>query len=137
MTQKQQSVPVMYHMLPSRETRAQLCCWCRERVKALRSQLFKLDKKIGELDDEHTALAQQVMSGPEQQALHDNVMQALKTAILSMKTAKQSREDRLSYYDGMVEPTDVTQAIHGECSDGSIGSRSTASSSGTEIMDSS
>lgn len=137
MTQKQQSVTLVFHMLPSRETQAQLCCWCRERVKTLRCQLAKVDKKIRDLDDEHTALARQVMPGPEQQALNDNVIQALETAILSLTTTKQSREDRLSYYDGMVEADDVTQSIHGECSDGSVGSRSTASSSGTAMMDSS
>lgn len=105
-------------------------------MKVLRSQVAKLEHKVSTLEDERLGLTQQVIHSPDQQALNEDLIQALDNALSSLHSAKQSRQDRLSYYDGMVEPG--TQSTPGEGSDHvSIETRSSTSSTGTAIMDSS
>lgn len=73
-------------------------------MKLLTSQVAKLERRIGELEMERSELAGKLNAGPK--GLHDEVFDALQKAIASLETAKQGRQDRLSYYDGMLEPED-------------------------------
>eukprot|EP00892_Ulva_mutabilis_P010230 jgi/Ulvmu1/757/UM010_0131.1 len=103
---------------------------------ALKTQLAKLEKKIGELQDERMGLLGKSVLDEGYKGLHAEVLQALDKAIAAVQSAKQGRQDRLSYYDGMEEPEGCKAAAHGEsCGLGSmLGAKLAASSTALEAV---
>lgn len=92
----------------------------------LNTQLSKIQRKIDDLQDERAAISDKVLQDAGQGALQQEILGALDKAVASLESAKQSRQDRLSYYDGMVKPESDSQAICGPSSEqGSVGSGST------------
>ena len=79
---------------------------CRERVNALKSQISRLEQKIGDLEAEKMQhVSTQADADSEQTVcLLKDLTAALGKSLDTLYRSKRDREDHLSYYDNMEAP---------------------------------
>jgi hypothetical protein len=81
---------------------------CRERVRTLKAQIGKLEKKIGDLETERVGHQNSQLQTDDETTLDllRGLITALDGSLKSLYHSKREREDHLSYYDDMEEPKD-------------------------------
>lgn len=80
---------------------------CRERVDALKSQISRLEQKIGDLEAEkvlHESSRQSDTDSERTVSLLKDLTVALEKSLATLYRCKRDREDHLSYYDNMEQP---------------------------------